>query len=43
MANIMDANADAILLFLQAIQESLGRKTIVTMSIFKGDLQDPIS
>src|SRR4051812_45036901 len=43
MAGTMDANANAILASLQAIQSSLGRRTIVSIPVFKGDLQDPIS
>ena len=41
--NNMDQNADAILASLQAIQQSLGRRSVAILPQFKGDLQDPIT
>ena len=36
--NNMDQNADAILASLQAIQQSLGQRNVVTLPQFKGNL-----
>ena len=41
--NNIDQNADVILQFLQAIQQLLGQRNVVTLPQFKDDLQDPVT